>query len=290
MTTIFTHNLDEIRQSFSNYLVKSSEYNVDTNEDLGDENTINFFKTFSYSTIINQNIIKQNTINVFNDANNENTFKSTVIALLNKLNAKNISKIIHMLREINFKTVQDLHELVNQCINKIKRDSEQTKPITAMLCYELRTLFFKTELDENVYFKNILLSKIKEEYLLSIDFENNNWNKENSEKTTILIGVLFNNKIVTEQIIAEIINDYKNKIIFKENQTTEYYLIKENIFSQLFTLLSSIIFNEETMALFNDVEQFINDEIAKYKENQCISKKIQLICKNLFTDIIKNNR
>ena len=285
MTTIYTHNLDEINQSFSNYLALNEQYNENAEENLGEQNTINFFKTFSYSTIISQNIIKQNTANVFNDANNENTFKSTVIALLNKLNAKNISKIIHMLREIEFKTVQDLHELVSQCITKIKRDSEQTKPITAMLCYELRTLFFKTETSENIYFKNILLSKIKDEYLLSIDFDNEQWNKDNSEKTTILIGVLYNNKIVTEPIIMEIINDYKNKITFVSGQTTEFYVKKEFVFSQLFVLLSSIIFNGDTIGLFTEMEKFINGEISKYKEQQCISKKIQLICKNLFSDI-----
>jgi len=280
MASIFTHKVDEILTSFRG-ITES------------DENTMEFFKNFSYSNIINQNHIKMNSVNVFTNANNENTTKSTIISYLNKLNARNISKITSSLREIAIVTMDDLNELVTQCITKLRKDTEQMKPITAKLCYELLATYFVTETGEKVYFRNILLSQIKTEYVQSMKFGEEDWTKESSEKTTVLIGILFNNYIIPENVLISIIDNYKKKIAFPEVEKeaeAELFVdgqLVEQTISQFMILLSSIVLNNESIRLFDGLAQFIGGELAKYNERKLISKKIGLVCKNLFHEVEK---
>jgi hypothetical protein len=276
MASIFTHKVDEILTSFRE--VTES-----------DENTVEFFKNFSYSNIINQNHIKMNSVNVFTNANNENTTKSTIISYLNKLNARNISKITSSLREIAIVTMDDLNELVTQCITKLRKDTEQMKPITAKLCYELLATYFVTETGEKVYFRNILLSQIKTEYVQSMRFGEEDWTKETSEKTTVLIGILFNNYIIPENVLTSIIDNYKKKIAFPDTESEANGLLVEQVIGQFMILLSSIVLNNESIRLFDGLAQFIDGELLKYNERKLISKKIGLVCKNLFYEVEKFN-
>lgn len=277
MSVIYTYNVNDIITEFK----KSEGY---------DEETMNFFNTFSYSNIINQNQIKMNTVNVFNNTINENATKSTIISYLNKLNARNISRITISLREISIDTIDDLNELVTQCITKIKKDTEQMKPITAKLCYELLATFFTTETGEKIYFRNILLNQIKAEYISSINFENESWSTEQGEKTSVLIGILYNNCIIPENVIFGIISDYKNKIDFIEGVTIDGNRV-EQIIRQFMILMSSIVLNVDSLKLFDGLGEYLDGELAKYNDKKLISKKMSLICKNLMCDVekFKNN-
>ena len=118
-----------------------NKYN-NLNEESDDVNK--FFTNFKFSTIINQNNAKNNSANVFKNLIKEDTTKSKIVTLLNKLNQQNISKIISSIREIIFQTEEELNELVSQCIQKIKRDSDQVRPLVAALCWELQTTYFVT--------------------------------------------------------------------------------------------------------------------------------------------------
>jgi hypothetical protein len=110
------------------------EYNVYKPEELvtylnavseENEEVNNFFSTFSFTNILNQNMDKGNSAYVFKNVMKEDTTKSKIVSALNKLHQQNLTKIISMVREITFQTEDELNELVNQCIQKIKRDSDQ---------------------------------------------------------------------------------------------------------------------------------------------------------------------
>ena len=275
MSSIITHNITEIYSSFKE----------NTNND---EETLNFFNTFSYANILEKHNVKLNSSIVFINSNNENTIKSSILNLLNKLHLKNITKTAIELREIKFKTIEDLNELVIQCIQKIKRDNEQLKPITAELCYELQSTYFLTDKDEKIYFRKILLAEIKNDYIKSIKFDEQDWNKDFCEKTLNIITIFYNKKIINKEIIVSIINDLKNKLIYKEDETIEYYNIIENIIYQYINLLLNIEINEDNKTILNENIEFIENELIKYESKKYISKKIQLICKNKFDAIKKN--
>jgi hypothetical protein len=274
MTEYSVYNPVELVDRFNNLTEQSDEVNK-------------FFTNFKFSTIINQNNIKNNSVNVFKNIIKEDTTKSKIVGLLNKLNQQNISKIITGIREIVFQTEEELYELVTQCMQKIKRDSDQVRPLVAALCWELQTTYFITIEGEKIYFRKLLLSEIKKEYLLSISYDNEDWNKEKGEKIMILIGTMFNNKIIESKIMSSIINDFKNLIKYKEDSSQEYYEKVEKCINQLSCLVSCIINNDEAKKIYDNLDKFLEKENEIYEEKRCIQKKTRLICKNIIYELRK---
>jgi len=274
MTEYSVYNPVELVERFNNLTEQSDEVNK-------------FFTSFKFSTIINQNNIKNNSVNVFKNIIKEDTTKSKIVGLLNKLNQQNISKIITGIREIVFQTEEELYELVTQCMQKIKRDSDQVRPLVAALCWELQTTYFITIEGEKIYFRKLLLSEIKKEYLLSISYDNEDWNKEKGEKIMILIGTMFNNKIIESKIMSSIINDFKNLIKYKEDSSQEYYEKVEKCINQLSCLVSCIINNDEAKKIYDNLDKFLEKENEIYEEKRCIQKKTRLICKNIIYELRK---
>ena len=136
---------------------------------------LNFFKNFTFEQISNQQIDKGNTSTVFNKIIKEDTTKAKIIGYLNKLNQHNFTKILNSIREIVFQTTDELNELVYQCIQKIKRDNDLIRPLVAALCKELLSLYFPTADDNKIYFRKLLLTEVKKEYVSSISFNSNEW-------------------------------------------------------------------------------------------------------------------
>ena len=192
-----------------------------------------------------------------------------------------------MIREIVFKTEDELNELVNQCIQKIKRDNEQIKPLVAALCLELLSTYFMTSSGEKIYFRKLLLSEVKKDYINSISYDNDEWTKEKADKSMFLIGTLFNQKIIDFKIMTSIINDLKKNIIYKENGTQEDYEKVEKSLQQINCLISSIIFNEDSKIILSDLNIFLQTELDIYEDKKCISKKIRLVCKNTIYELNK---
>ena len=265
---------DELFEKFNQIKEQSTDVN-------------NFFRNFKFSTIVNQNNAKNNSAFVFKNLIKEDTTKSKIIILLNKLHQQNLTKVIAGIREIVFQTEDELNELVNQCIQKIKRDNDQIRPLVAALCFELQTTYFVTSEGEKIYFRKLLLSEIKKDYIASINYENDDWNKEKSDKIMILIGTMFNNKIVESKIMNSIINDFRKIIEYKENGTQEHYEKVEKAIQQLSCLISCITLNEESKKIYGNIDEFLEKEIAIYEEKKCISKKIRLVCKNTITELRK---
>lgn len=274
MTQYSVYKINELVQNFSQVKEQSDDVN-------------NFFTNFKFSTIINQNNAKNNSSFVFKNLIKEDTIKSKIITLLNKLHHQNLTKVISGIREIVFQTEDELNELVNQCIQKIKRDNDQIRPLIAALCWELQSTYFVTSDGEKIYFRKLLLSEIKKEYISSINYDNEDWSKDKSDKIMILIGTMFNSKIIEFKIMNSIINDFKKIIEFKENGTQDQYEKVEKSIQQVSCLISCIILNEESKKLYSNLDEFLEKEIAIYEEKKCISKKIRLVCKNTIAELRK---
>ena len=246
-----------------------------------------FFSTFSFSNILNQNIDKGNSAYIFKNAMKEDTTKSKIISALNKLHQQNLTKVISMIREITFQTEDELTELVNQCTQKIKRDSEQIRPLVAALCWELLSTYFLTATEEKIYFRKLLLTAVKNDYIENTKYSDESWSREKGEKSMVLIGTLFNSKIIEEKVMSSIISDFRNKITYKDGGTQEEYEIVEKSIHQLSCLISTIIKKDEVEIIYGDLDIFLENQMAIYEEKKCVSKKIRLVCKNCVEELRK---
>lgn len=271
------------------YTVYKPEEILEELEKVKDENeeVKKFFESFSFDKILNQNIEKNNSAFVFKNVMKEDTTKTKIISALNKLHQQNLTKVIAMIREITFQTEDELSDLVNQCIQKIKRDSEQIRPLVSALCWELLSTYFLTGTGEKIYFRKLLLTAVKNDYVENSKYEDETWTKERSEKSMILIGTLFNSKIIEEKVMASIFTDFKNRIQYKDSQTQEYYETVEKSIHQLSCLISTIITNFEVKELYGDLDKFLESQMEIYEDKKCISKKIRLVCKNCIEQLRK---
>ncbi|AYV79988.1 MAG: hypothetical protein Gaeavirus4_11 [Gaeavirus sp.] len=257
--------------------------------DLSDD-VNNFFATFSFSSITNHNIDKGNSAYVFKNAIKDDNTKSKIITALNKLNQQNLNKIISMIREIVFQTQEELNELVNQCVQKIKRDSDQNKALVAALCYELLATHFITTTGEKIYFRKLLLTTVKSDYIEGTNYTSETWTRDKGEKSMILIGTLYNSKIIDDKIMTNVILDFRNNIIFKSEGTQETYEIVEKSIHLLSCLVSTIIINENTFDIYSDLDKFLIEQMLIYEDKRCISRRIRLVCKTIVEELQKNTK
>jgi hypothetical protein len=278
-----------MNQEVNQYNVYRTEKLIEVLSNITEKNdeVTRFFQSFSFNNVINQNIDKGNSAYVFKNAIKDDNTRSKITLALNKLHQQNLTKIITMIREIVFQTQDELNELVNQCIQKIKRDNDQIKPLVAALCWELLSTYFMSATGEKIYFRKLLLTSVKNDYVESTNFTNDDWSKEKGEKSMVLIGVLFNNKIIDQKIMGSIINDYKNRITFVDNGTQEQYEIVEKSIHQLSCLISSIIINDDSIKVYEELDTFLEKQMELYEEKKCISKKIRLVCKNCIEELRK---
>jgi len=258
-------------------------------DNIKEENTdvINFFTKFTFSEITNQKIASGQSSYVFKNAIKEDTTKSKIIGYLNKLSQHNLSKVISLIREIVFQTQDELNELVYQCIQKIKRENEITRPLIAALCWEFLSLYFITSDNDKIYFRKLLLSEVKKEYISAISFDNDDWTKDKADKVMCLIGTLYNGKIIESKVMLSIINDFKKNIIYKANSTQEDYEKVEKSIQLLNCLVSSIVLNEDSKSIYDNLDNFLNENLVIYEEVKCISKKVRLVLKNTIFELTK---
>lgn len=263
-------------------LFEKLDSNTSTNLKVDD-----FFKNFSFEDVVSQQTAKGNTTQVFNKIIKEDTTKARIIGYLNKLNQHNLAKVVSSIREIAFQTTDELNELVFQCIQKIKRDNDLIRPLVAALCKEFLSLYFVTSDNDKIYFRKLLLTEVKKEYVSSIDFDSNEWTKEKSDRVMILVSTLFNEKIIEDKIMLSIINDLKKNITYKPDEIQEYYEHVEKSIQLLSCLVSSIAINPESKIIFNGLGEFLTSQMEIYEEVKCIQKKTRLICKNIVFELNK---
>ncbi len=259
------------------------------------EDVIKFFDNFSFEIVVNNLKDRNNSSNVFSDFMKENTTKAKIIGLLNKLNQSNLPTIIKSIRLIVFQTEEELNDLVQQCIQKIKRDSEQVRPLVARLCFDISSTFFMTKKNADsadkeggkIYFRKMLLTEVKNDYSNSIDYDSDTWSKERGDKTMILIGTLYNGKVIENNIMSGIIKDFKKTIEYKESKPLESYGRVEKAIQLLSSLVNCIVLNDDSKAIYGDLDNFLENQITIYEGNQLISKKIRYICKNIIHELRK---
>lgn len=259
---------------------------LETNTNINTE-VESFFKKFSFDEIAHQHNDKGNSTQLFNKIIKEDTIKAKIIGHLNKLHQNNLSKVISSIRDIVFQTTDELNELVYQCIQKIKKDNDLIRPLVAALCKEFLSLYFITSDNDKIYFRKLLLTEIKKEYVSSISFDSNEWTKEKSDRIMILVSTLFNEKIIDNKIMLSIINDLRKNITFKPNETQEYYEHVEKSIQLLSCLISSIVLNNESKDIFDGLTTFLQEQMDLYEEKKCIQKKSRLICKNIIIELNK---
>ena len=259
---------------------------LDLDTNLNDEVEV-FFKNFTFEDVTNQQVAKGNTSHVFNKIIKEDTTKARIIGYLNKLNQHNLGKVVSSIREIVFQTTDELNELVYQCIQKIKRDNDLIRPVVAALCKEFLAMYFVTSDNDKIYFRKLLLSEVKKEYIYSINFDLNEWTKEKADRIMILISTLFNEKIIEDKIMLSIIADLKKNIVYEPDKTQEYYEHVEKTIQLLSCLVSSIAINQEAKQIFDGLDVFLNKQMEIYEEVKCIQKKTRLICKNIIFELNK---
>ena len=247
----------------------------------------NFLKNFSFSKITNQQAEKNNSTHVFNKLIKEDSIKSKIICCLNKLSQNNLLKIVSLIREIKFQTTDELNELVNQCILKIKKVNDIVRPVVSALCSEFLSLYFLTIDNEKIYFRKLLLTQVKKEYLLATSYESDDWVRDKTDKIMILIATLYNGKIIDDIIMSSIINDFKKSIIFVKDENQEYYEKVEKSILSLSCLISNINLNEDAKTMLNKLDQFLLEQIAIYEIEKCISFTNRLICKNIVIILTK---
>jgi hypothetical protein len=136
----------------------------------------------------------------------------------------------------------------------------------------------------------LLLTAVKNDYVESLKYDDELWSREKSEKSMILVGTLFNTKLIEKKILVSIINDLEILIKYKEDEDQEYYSRVEKAIQQLTCLISVIlpqnsIGNSENNDLFQNLLEFLEKNIIIYEEKKCISKKLRIICKNSITEI-----
>lgn len=272
--TYFVYNSTELFEKLTS--------NINTNDEVE-----TFFKNFSFEDVVNQQTAKGNTSHVFNKIIKEDTTKARIIGYLNKLNQHNLGKVVSSIREIVFQTTDELNELVFQCIQKIKRDNDLIRPVVAALCKEFLAMYFVTSDNDKIYFRKLLLTEVKKEYVSSINFDSNGWTKEKADRIMILISTLFNEKIIEEKIMLSIIADLKKNITYEPDKTQEYYEHVEKTIQLLSCLVSSIALNTEAKQIFEGLDVFLNEQMEIYEEVKCIQKKTRLICKNIVFELNK---
>ncbi len=274
MTQYSVYKTDELFQKFSEITEQSEDVNK-------------FFTNFKFNTITKKNEAVGTSSHVFNNIIKHDTTKAKIISLLNKLHGQNITKVIAGIREIVIQTEEELNELVNQCILKMKRDTNEIKPLVAKLCYELQTTYFDTKEGDKIYFRKILLSEIKKDYVYCVNYNSSEWNKEKSDKIMIMIGIMFNNEVIDSKIMGSIIKDFRKMIEYKPNQEKVYYEKVEKAILQLSSLVSSIILNEESKKIYGDLDVFLDTQITLMDENNNIVNRNRLTCKNTIAELRK---
>ena len=259
---VSVYNSEDLIQELSNI--------NDVNDDV-----IKFYKNFSFENIVKENNNYINSSLIFKDSSPEESNNIKVIQLLNKVHNKNINKTITSIKEIHFKTLDELQNLVNQCVQKIKRENEQIKPLIGMLCSEILSVYYLDTNNNNnkIYFKPLILTNVKKDYFDSIDYCNNKWSKENCIKTMTVIGTLYNSGVVPNVILESILNDFKKSIEFNETNDKNNYVNIEKSIQLLFNLSNTLAKNDEINEEYENMESFINEQIKIYSANKKICKK-----------------
>jgi dGTP triphosphohydrolase len=244
------------------------------NEDI-DDIVDNNLRQYNGETVSKNNMKKQTTNKVLDNIAKENVIKTKITQILNKLHSGNIPNVIKQLKDINYRTVEDLTELSNQMMNKIKRDNEQVKQIVGDIVYELLSI---NVVENNVksYLNKIFMSICRREYVEVIEnMGRDEYNRDRSEKIINMLVVLFNSNVIDGDIMLKIIEDVSK---YMESENNVYVERSIQIFNIIFTTL---IMNTDNKKMIVGFDKYFEENIRRLEREKRIGKMIVIMGENI---------
>lgn len=235
---------------------------------------------------INEQKKEMENAQIFTKIIDTNANKAIIIEELNKLNVSNLIEVANNLKKLSLKTSTEVDDFMNQIINKIIKETEQNKILVGSLCFELQTLCFIIK-DNKYIFKNLLLDRIKRQYVDIMNFKSDNYNEDHGKRIMSVISVLYQSKIISDNVFIEIINDYKNQITFNETMSETNFSIVEKAMNQLCHFLTLLKFTPELLIITDNIDTYLEQQLKIYNDKKCISKKVRFICENTIEHIKK---
>ncbi len=244
------------------------------NEDI-DDIVDNNLRQYNGETVSKNNMKKQTTNKVLDNIAKENVIKTKITQILNKLHSGNIPNVIKQLKDINYRTVEDLTELSNQMMNKIKRDNEQVKQIVGDIVYELLSI---NVVENNVksYLNKIFMSICRREYVEVIEnMGRDEYNRDRSEKIINMLVVLFNSNVIDGDIMLKIIEDVSK---YMESENNVYVERSIQMFNIIFTTL---IMNTDNKKMIVGFDKYFEENIRRLEREKRIGKMIVIMGENI---------
>jgi hypothetical protein len=244
-----------------------------------DEEIDKKLREYNGETIIKNNIKKQNTNTVLENIVKENVIKTKITQILNKLHNGNIPSIIKQIKEINYMNVEDLVELSNQLIGKIKRDNDQVKQIVGDLIYELLTICVVENETKN-YLHKILLRICRNEYNEVIrNIKEDEYNRERNEKIMNMLIILFNSNVIESKIVIKIIEEISKYMESERGMEAERAIQMFNI------IISSLIMNNENKKMIEGLDKYIEGRLKILEKERKIGKMMIIMGENIIEKI-----
>ena len=240
-----------------------------------DERVDNNLREYNGETVSKNNMKKQTTNKVLDNIAKENVIKTKITQILNKLHSGNIPNVIKQLKDINYRTVEDLVELSNQMMNKIKRDNEQVRQIVGDIVYEILSI---NVVENNVksYLNKIFMSICRREYVEVIEnMGREEYNRDRSEKIINMLVVLFNSNVIDGDIMLKIIEDVSK---YMESDNNIYVERSIQMFNIIFTTL---IMNTDNKKMIVGFDKYFEDNIKRLEREKRIGKMIVIMGENI---------
>jgi len=261
--------MDFNQQELINILLSVSDTNDKVNE---------YLNNYTIKNITEHKKEMDNT-HIFTKIIDTNVNKSIITEELNKLNNSNLDEVANNLRKLSLKNLSDIDDLIDQIVNKIIKETTQNKFLFGSLCFELQTLLFVLK-DNKYIFKNLLLDRVKKQYTEIMNFTDEDFSEDYGKRIITVIAVLYNSKIINDNVFNEIINDHKNLITYNEKMTKENFETVEKALNQLCFLLTIFKDSTEILVLTDNINKYLEKQLTIYNEKKCISKKVRIICEN----------
>ena len=92
-----------------------------------------------------------------------------------------------------------------------------------------------------------------------------------------------------ELLFATKLDDFIKNIVYSEEGNQEYFEKVEKSLQQICCLLSCLIINNDIREKFDNIDNYLEEQMGIYEDKKCISKKIRLVCKNIISEYRSKN-
>jgi hypothetical protein len=235
-----------------------------------DEKADEYFINFTEEQIAIKKQIHLNTAFIASNKIKENPLKSSITEIFNKFQPDTITMTEDKIRNLEFKTLDDFNLLVLRFMFGLNNDNLNVRNLTALLLERLKNF---TVIIQNVghVMSVFIINKSKNEFDKAISFENVNYTLSFGKKTLLLITTLYNNQLIVEQALSDIITAHQSYI--NENIINiEKIKNVENAIYQFHWLLTNI---KDKTKIENEKE-YLLQLLTQYKN--ILSSQVRFTC------------